>query len=415
MYKLTKTKFNNFPLSNKSMIYLMWIYSFWQFIAALFINIYIFKIDNDITNVIIYNIIFFSSNLLWFSGLGYILSIYKINIRTMYYLSYIVFILSFIFLLLFKNNIVWSYIFWFIYGTGLGSFWCAVHANELNNIADENRDFYSSLISAGWNILQIITPLLVSVVFYFSSLFSINWYYLLFIIIPIVYLISFLFIKNTWLYIPSKINKDDVKNFFNLKKYFWWQAYIFFTGMLWAFKIVILPIIAIILLKNEVNVWIFESIMWVISFFLVIFLSHIRNAKNRLIILFWVTLVIFLVHLLFSFSFNIYTYILFNLSLVILSPIFRVSEHVYDLKIMDTIKNPDSDFFPSMVLREFTLAISRISTLILCLFLVYYSNYSLETLLKIFLILNGLSYLLVYISIKLHFKYENHNNLENLH
>ncbi len=415
MYKLTKTKFNNFPLSNKSMIYLMWIYSFWQFIAALFINIYIFKIDNDITNVIIYNIIFFASCLLWFSGVGYILSLYKINIRTMYYLSYIVFILSFIFLLLFKNNIVWSYIFWFIYGTWLGSFWCAVHANELNNIADENRDFYSSLISAGWNILQIITPLLVSVLFYFSSFFSINWYYLLFIIIPIVNLISFLFIKNTWVYIPSKITKDDVINFFNLKKYFWWQAYIFFTGMLWAFKIVILPIIAIILLKNEVNVWIFESIMWLISFFLVIFLSHIRNAKNRLIILFWVTLVIFLVHLLFSFSFNIYTYIFFNLSLVILSPIFRVSEHVYDLKIMDTIKNTDSDFFPSMILREFTLAISRISTLILCLLLVFYSTYSIETLLKIFLILNGLSYLFVYISIKLHFKYENHNNIENLH
>lgn len=228
MLKQTKEKFNNFPTSNKSMIYLMWIYNFWQYIAWLFIWIYIFKINNDISYVINYNLIFFVACYLWFSWIWYIISYMKKSIKNVYYLSYTIMIFSFSILFLLENNIYGAYLFWLIYWIWFWSFWCAVHTNELTNIEDKNRDFYSSMISAWWNIIEIIAPLIVTFIFFITEKNKINWYYILFIIIPIVYLTSFVFIKNTREYVPTKTKKIDINNFYNFKKYLWWQFYMFF-------------------------------------------------------------------------------------------------------------------------------------------------------------------------------------------
>jgi len=49
-----------------------------------------------------------------------------------------------------------------LYGLAAGIYWIAVHSQELKNISDKNRDFYSSSISAGSNIISVIIPLLIS-------------------------------------------------------------------------------------------------------------------------------------------------------------------------------------------------------------------------------------------------------------
>jgi len=101
MFNLTKKKFNDFPKSNKAMIYLMWIYHFWNLISTLFISIYIFKLESNISNVIIYNIIFFTTVFLWFDWLWYLYSQIKKSVKSIYYIWYTIFILSFTILLLF--------------------------------------------------------------------------------------------------------------------------------------------------------------------------------------------------------------------------------------------------------------------------------------------------------------------------
>jgi len=414
MINLTKKKFNKFPNSNKAMIYLMWIFTFWHLISTLFISIFIFKFQSDISHVITYNIIFFISCFIWFSWIWYIYSVLQKNVKSMYYISYFLLIISYIYLLLFNSSIIWIYIFWLLHWAWFWVFWSVVHANELTNIKDKDRDFYSSLISAWWNILQIITPLLVSIVFIFWNYIDFDWYYILFIIIPIVYLISFLFIKDIWDYVPSMVKKKDFTNFFNLKKYFWWQSYIFFSWATFALRLITVPIIAILLLKSEINVWIFESIMWAISVFIVLYLSHIRNKWNRLRILLIITTLLLLAYLLFTLYFNVFWYIIFSLILIILLPLYRVSEHVYDLKIMDSIKAKGSDFFPSMLFREFTINFARISVLLIWLYLTDLYGNDLELLLKILLIITWFMYLLTWFSIKMHVIYENHENIKNL-
>lgn len=102
--------FDKLPKSNKAMVYLMWIFYAWSLISNIFVNIYVFKINNSLFDSIIYNIIFISSKILWFSWIWYIMSLLKKDIKNMYYVWYIFFILSFILLLIFKWNIYSTYI-----------------------------------------------------------------------------------------------------------------------------------------------------------------------------------------------------------------------------------------------------------------------------------------------------------------
>ena len=90
------------------------------------------------------------------------MSLLKKNIKNMYYISYGLFILGFIYLLLFHNNLSEILVFAGIFGTGNGAFRCAVHSQELVHIEDKKRDLYSSSISAGTTIIGITMPLFAS-------------------------------------------------------------------------------------------------------------------------------------------------------------------------------------------------------------------------------------------------------------
>ena len=146
------------------------------------------------------------------------------------------------------------YIFGILFGLGNGTFWNAVHTQELKNIENQNRDFYSSSISAGQNIISIVVPFLVALIFYVTDLYRMDGYWILFEILPIVYLFSFIFIHHIDSYFPPKITRKDVSNFFDLKKYKFGHLYFLLRGMSHGFIFCTMPIITITMLKNEVNI-----------------------------------------------------------------------------------------------------------------------------------------------------------------
>ncbi len=391
--------FNKLPQSNKSMVYLMWIYSVWTIISGIFINIFIYKLQNNFSYNIYYNLVFFTFTFIGFSGTWWIISLFKKDIKNMYYLSYIWFILSFIFLFILKTNLIWIFLFTIIYWLSFWMFWLAVHTQELKNIQDKNRDFYSSSISAWKNLIEIIVPFLVAFIFFISVFVNIDWYFVLFFILPFIYSISFLFIKNIKSYIPKKIKKDDIKNFFNFKKYKWGHLYF----LIWWFAnwidSAILWVISIILLKNEVNIWLFQWILAIVSTFLIFHLSVKRNPKNRLKYFFIFSLLLFINYTIFGVSFSLIAFIIFSLVWLFLNPLYRVSQHTYDLALMDNIKTKTSDFYPAMLFREIVLWIWRILGLIFILLLFYSTNFSLEKVLKISLILIWISFIFSFIFI----------------
>jgi len=75
------------------------------------------------------------------------MSLLKKNIKNMYYFAYILYIIAFLSIFIFKWYFAifsFAIIFWLWYWM----FWCAVHSQELINIEDKNRDAYSSIISS---------------------------------------------------------------------------------------------------------------------------------------------------------------------------------------------------------------------------------------------------------------------------
>ena len=121
----------------------------------------------------------------------------------------------------------------------------------------------------------------------------------------------------------------------------------------------------------------------------------------------WILSVLLFINLsVFVYNFNIYWYIIFTLIGLLLNPLYRISEHVFDLKLMDTIKVKWSDFYPAMILREISLWVWRVSILFLFIYLVKIWLGT-DDILRIALISIWIFLILAWWSIALHMKYEN--------
>ena len=185
-----------------------------------------------------------------------------------------------------------------------------------------------------------------------------------------------------------------------------YTTWLLFTGLLHALVYVLLPVIAILLLKTEMNVWLFEWIIWLFSTFLVIFISNKRKVENRIKIMWILSFLIFVNFTIFVLNFNLVWYIIFTLIGLLLNPLYRVSEHVFDLKLMTTIKAKWSDFFPTMIFREIVLSIWSFTIIGIFIYL-HYSWFKTQEIINFGLISFWLTYILSWVSIALHMKYEN--------
>ncbi len=326
---------------------------------------------------------------------------FKKRYKKYYYISYILFIISFIVLFILKWYLFWVYIFSFLYALWFWAFRNAVHTQELKNIEDKNRDFYSSSITAWKNLIDIFIPLLVAFIFFLSWIFYFDWYVILFFILPLIYIFSFVFINNIESYIPNRITKRNFINFFNFKKYKYWHLYFLIWWFNSGFSSVIPIVVSIYLLKNEVNIWLFQWLLSLISTFLIVHFSFKRNWKNRLKYFSIFSFLIFINFIIISFNFNLTYFIIFSLIWLFLLPLFRVSEHIYDLSLMDNIKTENSDFYPAMIMREIFLWVWRIWALLVLSIITKSNilNFDTTQTLKIWLLLIWVFYILSVISI----------------
>ena len=87
----------------------------------------------------------------------------------------------------------------------------------------------------------------------------------------------------------------------------------------------------------------------------------------------------------------------------------RVSEHVYDLALMDNIKINNGDFYPAMLMREVILRLWRVMWLSLIILALYYLNIDKSSMLQ--LILLFLWFLFVCISWSIYLREKNEQHL----
>ncbi len=376
MFTLTLRRFRGLPKETKAMVWLYFVYDFAEVLVGIFLNIFVFLQTDSILKLGTFNLFGFTGIILGFSVWGILVSHFKLSMRLNYLKSFAVYIASFLILIFLPHTEFYLYLFGLINGIGLGIFWVGVHSYEMLFTNDKNRDFYSSMVTAISQTLRIVGPAIATLTFIISErVLQIETFKLLFAIIPFVYLLSLPFIFSLPDYFPERIPLREWKRLFFDKKIKYARRYYIMQGFGWGFYAPTLAIIAIYSMGTVVNVGILETIVGIVSVLSVIFLSHKRHEDNRLNIMFWAVLVESIGYsLLLAWHIGPHIYIIYTLMGILSYPIYRVSEHVIDLKSVELIKEKeDASFYSGMLYRDFILGFSRIgaTTTIILLALIF--------------------------------------------
>lgn len=406
MFNKFLNNFRALPESNRSLVFLLWIYYIWNVVANIFINIYIYKLNDSFNDLIVYYIFYFTFTFFGFAFVGYLMSVLQKSIKYLYYYSYLFFVISFILLFVLWESYLWIILFGILYWLWHWMYWNWMHSQELANIKNKKREMYASAVSIWKSLSEIIVPLMVSVIFIFSDNINVNWYFILFFTLPFIYFLSFFFINNIDDYIPNKIKYKNVKKHINFKKHKNWNMFFMFWWMQMVVSAVIMWVLSLYMLKNEVNIWFFQWLLALFSTALVIYLSFNRNEKNRFKYLVIFSLLYFFNYLIFVVNFNFIWFVIFSLLNIFIHPLYRVSYHVYHLSLVDNMKNEDGDFYLWMLIREIYLFVWRLFILIMMYFIINYFSLNNMYILKWWILFVWLMFFILTLNIYLWEKYE---------
>lgn len=355
---------------------------------------YVFKYFGDMNGLILFNAILYIFSFLGFFLIGLFLSNIRLNIKYAYLVAYILFIIAFLLLFIFWKVGWVIYVFSILYGFWNGSFWCANHSYELSQITKEKRDFYSSSVTLLKNVFTILIPFLISFVFLLQTKnANIDGYKIIFIVLPILYLSSFLFIKNLPAYFPQNVSVKNILSNLHPKEIYQNLFFVFSVQTTLVPK-VILIIVTIYVLKTEVNIGIFQSLIWVISILITALLSTKRNEENRLKIMTFFAIFIFLNYIFLGWYITLLSLTVFTILDFILKPGFDISTTVYTMKYMGDLKKDHTMFLSKVIFRELVLVVGRLLFFIPFFMVINFYDFSLEQTMKYSLLYCGCIYIL---------------------
>lgn len=362
----------------KAMIYLFWIYVFAASLTGLFVQLFVYgKFQSIATNVIAMGVNF-SGLMIGFCVVGWLYALLHINIKLGYVGSFILMASGFLFLYG-EVSYLDAMLFMFVNGVGNGIYWLTIHTFELTETKNNEREFYSSMLSFGGLVVGLVAPLVGTLLLYLSEFVFHQTFTLLFLVAPIFYLFGLPFTSNIGNYRPRSMRMRDLRHFFTDRRNQFLQIYMAGDSLSFAWEASLIPIASLLLLHDAKNVGIFNSIFAVISAVVLLFLTRFRNEGNRLSFLALTTLLLSFFAILPALSFTLLAFVIYTLGSVIIKPLYRVSSHVIDLETMETLAHTDSDFYPTMILRDVSLWLWRIVGCIMLLVVIVYVRGDIET------------------------------------
>lgn len=355
-------KFKLLSKEKKDMLALFWVYEFVGTTVGIFIGAFVFLRTGSISFLALFELIKYTGCDLAFAGFGYLMAKCGYSMKWNYLRAFMVYFIGFVWLAITPHTMPYLLIFAFINGAGLGLFWLGNHTYELLYTNNENgdRDFYSSMVQAGTQVISVLGPMVGTLLIFLSErIFKMETLTLLFWIIPLIYLVSLPFLFNLPHFIPKPITRLEIKSFFRnhvSKKIRW---YYILAGEE-EIRYVAISIFAIVALKTLLNIGLWQIAVGVISFFVTMLLSNVRQEKNRLRIMIYAIggFLIAFSFVMFS-NISVYFYIIFSLIMIVFKPIYRVSQHTIDLRSMDFLAHDRSSFYPGILYREVILYIGR--------------------------------------------------------
>lgn len=341
----------------RSLVYIYWIYDFSSSMVGVFVQLLLYQKFSNVPLNIVATIIFYTGIMVGFCVPGYIASLVKANLKHGFLLSFILLGGSLFYLLQVKD-IKTAFMAMFFWGVGQGVFWLTVNTFELAETKDHERDFYSSMLNAGGQILTLLGPALATLLIWLGGIAHTGTYTLLFTVAPFIYLLGFLCFWGLADYRPPRITLADLKHFFVDKRNNVAQLYILGTGFQQILSTALIPLAAFFVLGTALNVGVFDTAAAIFSALCVFVLAQYRTPKDRILFYGLSVAGIAAATVWFGFALTFAALILYTVVLGILSPIQSVSHHVIDLQVMETGRK-ETDFYATMLLRDFFLWIWR--------------------------------------------------------
>ncbi len=370
---MLRTMLNNFQTLRppvKAMVYLFWIYVFVSSLTGLFVQLFVYSTFQSIAvNVIALAVDFFGI-MLGFCVVGAIFAKWSLNLKWGYVFSFVFMAASFGFLYGSVSRLD-AMLFMLAHGIGSGIYWLTIHTFELTETKNDEREFYSSMLSFGGQLIGVVAPIIGTTLLYFSEkLFHGQTFTLLFVIAPITYLAGLPFFRKISDYRPKPITKTDVKHFFTDRRNRFSQLYLFGDSLTMTWETALIPVASLLLLHDVKHVGIFNSVFAILSVFILVFISRFRHSGNRMLFLAATALPMSFLAGLPVLSFSLAVFIVYTIGMMILGPLSRTARHVIDLETMETLAHKESDFFPTMIFRDFSLWVWRVIGSLLILLII---------------------------------------------
>lgn len=368
MFADTYRQFRAMRPSVRSLVYLFWIYSFTSGMIGVFTQVFLYQTFTSVELNVIATIAQYTGIMVGFTLPGILASLWRLNIKQGFAWSFLFLGLS-IFYLLFIDSTREAYLAMFLLGFGQGVFWLTINTFELSETVDEERDFYSSAVNAGTQVLGLAGPATATALVVFSdTVLGIGTYTLLFAVTPAIFLLGFFCFASIRDYRPPRIRMADVVHFFSDKHNQAAQLYTFGTGLQHMLDVVIPPLVVLLILGSAFGVGLYSTLFALFSAACVLLVARYRTQRNRVFIFAVTAMGIAFMTALMGYSLTFPVLIAYTLVIGLLSPALNVTSHVIDLAVMETGRS-DTDFYATMILRDVFLwlwrALSGVSFLLL--------------------------------------------------
>lgn len=358
MFATTLSRFKIMRSPVRALLGVYWVYSFTGGLIGAFTQIFLYDQFTSVSLNIVATVIFYTGIMLGFCVPGMMAALWRLNLKHGFLWSFVAMGLALIYFLQ-ASTVATAYLAMFLWGFGQGIFWLTINTFELSETKAEERDFYSSILNAGNQILSLVGPACAVLLIWLSGhIFHIGTFTLLFTVAPVMYLLGFLFFARIRDYRPQPIVWADVRHFFFDRRNQAAQLYTLGTGFQQILDVTIPPLLILLVLGTPLNVGVYNTFFALFSVFCVIVVAQYRTPANRLKIYGLTTLGLVLATIWFGYSFSFVALVIYTIVVGILSPHMNISSHVVDLNSME-IGRTESDFYATMILRDFFLWIWR--------------------------------------------------------
>jgi MFS family permease len=344
--------------SMRALVFLYWLYQFASSTTAIFTQVYLYQLFQSVTVNIISIIMLVTGVMLGFSVWGFIAAHYRLNIRHGFAASFATTSIAML-MLPWVHTTHAALLAILLGGIGVGLFWLAIHTYELSETHDHERDVYSSYLSVGDQVMTLAGPAFATVLIWIAHQFNIHELTLLFMSMPLMYLTALPVFRLLRDYRPKPVRWHDIKHFVTDRRNQLAQVYLAGSSTIFVLNKATVPLVAILILGTALNVGLFATVTSLFSILAILIVGAYRHPKNRVFLYGVATAIIVAITILMGIFFTFPMFVAYTLIMAIAFPLLRVSQHTIDLKTMDSIGHKESDFYPTMLLRDFSFWIWR--------------------------------------------------------